>query len=208
MIANLENQRSKLGEEIASLNGEIKSGSGDAAELQCRIDGLEHQLRITETLLADKREKLHTADDQLKQLHDEEVKLKESTEYLRIENKEAAADMHTNVRMRLTDSMYGKFAVGLKDMLPYLPDEVKEKWSFLVDLTERPAEILKCGMYLFCGYIDGAIQFTRSCGGGGSSDSNLPWGRKEDEDDRHFAYRCMVHSAKLMQPKPQMKRRR
>ncbi len=198
MIANLEDQRIKLEDEIASLNEEIKSGSGDAAELLLRIDGLERKLSMTETSLSDKREKLRTADGQLKQLHEEEIRLKDSTEHLRQENREAATDKQTNVRMRLTDSVYGKLAVGLKDMLPYLPDEVKEKWPLLVEIAERPSEILICAMYLFCGYIDGAIQFAQSSGGGGTSDSDLPWGRKEDEDDRHFAYRCMVHASNMM----------
>lgn len=197
MIANLEDQRTKLEEEIASLNEEIRSGSGDAAELLSRIDGLEHKLSMTEALLSDKREKLRTADGQQKQLHEEEVRLKDSTEHLRQENREAAIDKQTNVRVRLTDSVYGKLAVGLKDMLPYLPEEVKEKWPLLVELAERSSEILICAMYLFCGYIDGAIQFSQSCGGGGTSDSDLPWGGKENEDDRHFAYRCMVHAANM-----------
>ena len=39
-------------------------------------------------------------------------------------------------------------------------------------------------MYLFLGYLDGATQFAQSCGGG--SDTSLPWGRKEDDDDRCF----------------------
>ena len=46
--------------------------------------------------------------------------------------------------------------------------------------------ILKCAMYLFLGYLDGATQFAQSCGGGGTS-SDLPWGRNPDEEDRRFA---------------------
>ena len=52
-------------------------------------------------------------------------------------------------------------------------------------------------MYLFLGYFDGASQFAQSCGGGGSS-SDLPWGRNPDEDDRRFAYRCMMQAHKLL----------
>lgn len=46
-------------------------------------------------------------------------------------------------------------------------------------------------MRLFLGYLDGATQFAQSCGGGSAS-SDLPWDRNPDEDDRRFAYRCMM----------------
>lgn len=48
-------------------------------------------------------------------------------------------------------------------------------------------------------YLNGATQFAQSCGGGGSG-SSLPWGRKEDEDDRRFAYRCMMQAHKMLKP--------
>lgn len=54
-------------------------------------------------------------------------------------------------------------------------------------------------MYLFLCYLDGATQFAQSCGGGGG-DTSLPLGRKEDEDDRCFAYRCMMQPHKMLKP--------
>lgn len=69
--------------------------------------------------------------------------------------------------------------------------------EFLTAIAEQPDEILKCAMYLFLGYLDGAAQFSQSCGGG-DSDSSLPWGRKDDEDDRRFAYRCMLQDHKML----------
>ena len=52
-------------------------------------------------------------------------------------------------------------------------------------------------MYLFLGYLDGATQFAQSCGGGGC-DTSLPWGHKEDKDDRRFAYRCIMQAHKML----------
>lgn len=69
----------------------------------------------------------------------------------------------------------------------------------LTAIAEHPNEILKCAMYLFLGYLDGATQFAQSCGGGGG-DTSLPWGRKDDEDDRRFAYRCMMQAHRMMKP--------
>lgn len=59
--------------------------------------------------------------------------------------------------------------------------------------------MVKYAMYLFPGYLDGATQFAQSCRGGGG-DTSLPWGRKEDEDDRRFAYRCMMQAHKMLKP--------
>ncbi len=59
------------------------------------------------------------------------------------------------------------------------------------------SSMVKYAMYLFLGYLDGASQFVQSCEGGGS-DSSFPWGRKEDEDDRRFAYRCMMQAHKML----------
>lgn len=66
-------------------------------------------------------------------------------------------------------------------------------------IAEQPNEILKCAMYLFLGYLDGATQFALSCGGGGG-DTSLPWDRKDDEDNRRFAYRCMMQAHKMLKP--------
>ena len=70
--------------------------------------------------------------------------------------------------------------------------------EFLTAIAEQPNEILKCAMYLFLGYLDGATQFAQSCEGGGGYTS-LPWGRNQDEDDLHFAYRCM-QAHKMLKP--------
>lgn len=71
--------------------------------------------------------------------------------------------------------------------------------EFLMVIAEQSNEILKCAMYLFLGYLDGASQFAQSCGGGGTS-SDLPWGRNPDEEDRRFAYRCMMQAYKMLKP--------
>ena len=91
------------------------------------------------------------------------------------------------------------FVVYIRERLVAMPSEVKADLDgeFLTAIAEQPNEILKCAMYLFLGYLDGATQFAQSRGGGGG-DSSLPWGRKDDEDDRSFAYRCMMQPHKML----------
>ena len=103
--------------------------------------------------------------------------------------------------MRLTDAVFARMVVDVRSLLDAMPSVLKVDidGDFLTAIAEQPNEILKCAMYLFLGYLNGASQFAQSCGGGGG-DSSLPWGRKEDEDDRRFAYRCMMQAHRMMKP--------
>lgn len=106
--------------------------------------------------------------------------------------------------MRLTDAVFGRLVVDVRDLLAtMLPMQKADlDGEFLTAIAEQHNEILKCAMYLFLGYLDGATQFAQSCGGGGTS-SDLPWGRNPDEDDRCFAYRCMMQAHRMMKPSQQ-----
>lgn len=103
--------------------------------------------------------------------------------------------------MRLTDVVFARMAVDVRSMIESMPPEHKAgiDSDFLTAIAERPNEILKCAMYLFLGYLDGAAQLAQSFGSGGTS-SDLPWGRNPDEDDRRFAYRCMIQAHRMMKP--------
>lgn len=201
MISNLEARETDLNSEIAQLEADIESGAGDAADLRRRIADLENQLQITASSLADKRLKLKTADRQLAQLQEEldavnEKRANAQSDYLKFTDKN-----QEQMRMRLTDAVFGRSVVDMRSLLAAMTPEQKADFDgeFLMAMAEKPNEILKCAMYLFVGYLEGASQFAQSCGGGGSS-SDLPWGRNPDEDDRRFAYRCMMQAHKMLKP--------
>ena len=59
-------------------------------------------------------------------------------------------------------------------------------------------------MLLFAEYIDAATSMSESCGGGGGFAPSSGWGRKDDEDDRVFARRCLQMARSMC--KPQIKR--
>ena len=83
--------------------------------------------------------------------------------------------------MRLTDAVFARMVVDVRSMLESVPPEHKADLDgeFLTAIAEQPNEILKCAMYLFLGYLDGATQFAQSCGG---ISSDLPWGRNPNEE--------------------------
>ncbi len=101
--------------------------------------------------------------------------------------------------MRLTDAIFARMVVDVRSMIESMPSEQKADLDgeFLTAIAEQPNEILKYAMYLFLGYLDGATQFSQSCRGS-DGDTSLPWCRKDDEDDRRFAYRCMMQAHKML----------
>ena len=205
MIANLERLEVELNDEIAQLETDIENGAGDVSELRCHIASLELQLESTGQKLADKRDKLKLADRQLTELQDKLDALSRKRDNAQKIFHEFTEKNQEQVRMRLTDAVFARMVVDVRSLLNAMPSEHKADLDgeFLTAIAEQPNEILKCAMYLFLGYLDGAPQFAQSCGGGGSG-SSLPWGRNPDEDDRRFAYRCMMQAHKMLkfsQPK-------
>lgn len=201
MIANLERQEAELNDERARLESDIENGAGDVSELRRRIAELENQLESTGQKLADKRDKLKFADRQLAEFQNELDALSEKRDNAQKNFHEFTEKNQEQVRMRLTDAVFARMVVDVRSLLDAMPWELKADidGDFLTAIAEQPNEILKCAMYLFLGYLDGATQFAQSCGGGGS-DTSLPWGRKNDEDDRRFAYRCMMQAHKMLKP--------
>lgn len=63
--------------------------------------------------------------------------------------------------MRLTDAVFARMVVEVRSLLDAMPSELKARvdGEFLTAIAERPNEILKCAMYLFLGYLDGATQY-------------------------------------------------
>ena len=201
MVRNLETRETELNAQLAQLEADLSSGAGDAADLRRRIADLEDKLRTTTISLADKRLKLKNDDRQLAQLQSELDSVNEKKADAQNQYREFTASNKEQIRMRLTDAIFGKAAIDIGKLLDAMSPEQKEAFDdeFLTALAEKPSELLKCAMYLFVGYVDGAIQFAKGSGGGGGG-SDLPWGRDPKEDDRHFAYRCMMRAHKLMRP--------
>ena len=60
-------------------------------------------------------------------------------------------------------------------------------------------------MLLFVGYIDAATSMSESCGGGGGSAPESGWGKKDDEDNRLYASRCLQMAHSMCKPKPRQR---
>lgn len=67
--------------------------------------------------------------------------------------------------------------------------------------TATVENVAHTAMLLFAGYIDAATSLSESCGGGGGSVPESGWGKKDDEDERAFARRCLLMAHSMYKPK-------
>ena len=67
--------------------------------------------------------------------------------------------------------------------------------------TATVENVARTAMFLFAGYIDAATSLSESCGGGGGSVPESGWGKKDDEDERAFARRCLLMAHSMYKPK-------
>ena len=87
-----------------------------------------------------------------------------------------------------------------------IPNSVKDIFLNEVQIPEENEmatieNISHVAMLLFAGYIDAATSMSESCGGGGGSTPTSDWGKKDDEDERQFARRCLQMAHSMCKPK-------
>lgn len=207
MLRNLEVKEAHLHAEIERLNNSVASSMNESEDFGRLIELMQKRLSEVRGELDDKRAKLAIAERQLQDI-EEQIKDAEVEKAASIEELHKARKAVTEqIRLRITDATFGAALAGIRKVLDIMTPEQRAKFDglFVTALAEHPAEIVKCAMYLFAGYLDGAVQFAQSCGGGGSG-SDLPWGRDPKEDDREFAYRCLMRAHRLLKPAPAVKR--
>lgn len=100
---------------------------------------------------------------QLTELQDELHVVKEKRDSALKNFYEFTEKNQEQIRMRLTDAVFARMVVDVQSMIESMPPEHKANidGDFLTAIAEQPNEILKCAMYLFFGYLDGATQFAQ-----------------------------------------------
>lgn len=91
------------------------------------------------------------------------------------------------------------------DMMLNIYDFLKQECKVPEDNDVAAVEdVVKTAVLLFLGYVDAATTISQSCGGGGSQ-SESGWGKKEDEDDKDWARRCAAMAHRMCTPRPKVK---
>lgn len=88
----------------------------------------------------------------------------------------------------------------------WIPNSVKDIFFNEAQVPEgneiaTVENIAHTAMLLFAGYIDAATSMSESCGGGGGSTPESDWGKKDDEDERAYARRCLQMAHSMYKPK-------
>ena len=91
-----------------------------------------------------------------------------------------------------------------------IPNSVKDIFFNEVEIPEGNdtvtiENVAHVAMLLFVGYIDAATSLSESCGGGGGSAPESGWGKKDDEDERQYARRCLKMAHSICKPKPRQR---
>jgi len=87
-----------------------------------------------------------------------------------------------------------------------IPNSVKDIFLNEVQVpdgndTATIENVAHTAMLLFVGYINAATSMSESCGGGGGSSPESDWGKRDDEDERMFARRCLLMAHSMYKPK-------
>lgn len=201
MTLNLQQRKDELEEEIATVNEELKNGKGNSEELHERIKKLDNDLQKVLDNLADKQAKLEQANEQLDELKSLKDKAKDMTEQYQQQLRLSTSNLTQQVRFRLAEVLLDDLIRDFKMLLPTLSFGAKESLddSLLQNMAERGEDIIKCAIFLYANLVDQATNFAKGHGGGGGG-SDLPWGRKDDEDDRAWARRCLMMAHRMMKP--------
>jgi hypothetical protein len=209
MIGNLNKQKDSLETQLAKVNAELISGEGDKLAIERQKEKLERSLADIEAKLADKTEKLQTADQMLEKLRSEQEDIMNRTAELREEGRASAQNVQLRIKEEVTNAMYEGVVNDFRLRLPQMGDVELQAFdgSMLLDVAEHSNEIVRCATMLFAGYVDMAIQFAQTHGGGGSSPSS-GWGRDPKDDDREWARRCVAMAARMLHPSSGKKIRR
>ena len=89
----------------------------------------------------------------------------------------------------------------------FIPDEALDVFNDEFDYREtaNSRDLTDMAVALFVGMLDAPAVLS---GGGGGGSNDLPWGRREDEDEREWARRCAREAARVIGKKPKTERKR
>ena len=95
--------------------------------------------------------------------------------------------------------------IGSEVKKVWIPNSVKDIFFNEAQIPEDNdtvtiENVAHVAMLLFVGYIDAATSMSESCGGGGGAPES-GWRKKEDEDERAYAGRCIQMAHSMCKPK-------
>ncbi len=212
MIENLNKIKADVIQEIEVLKKQAADGKITQEQLEKEIETRLSKLEDVERKLEDKTEKLHTAEEQLSDIT--RRRLEAEREYHALQraiNKDlptlqdkALRDMSAtgwDIAAEQAQRMEQKISVFREEL-----DEKKQQkldnimvGSIVEDLAQLGNEIISVATALYLGYVQQAVTFAETRGGGGGSPES-GWGRNPEDDDETWRRKCFYMAKVMMKP--------
>ena len=199
MIANLQERKEKVNEEIELIARQFGQEGQDNEQLAKRMQELRKELEGINQKIAERERTVEETNSQIALAKQQLTSLQ--SEHRRAEenwgddiDKEAA---YLKANMNATyQKMLMKTIEPLKPTLSERQKEILQESGF-VELTENSKDVINCALLLALRYVKAATDYAVSHGGGGGG--NLSgWGRDKDDDDERWWMKCIAQSAAMM----------
>lgn len=209
MIANLESKKNRLLEEVEQLKRDRDSGKISAEEAKIRLDRIQKELEEVDEKIADKTQKLHTAELQLAQLQTKTLSAERKFEEVqkKLQKEVPLLSKATDAKHRV--AKYHEFLSSL----PFEQRQVaRQTGDILFDgsiaetIMDNAVQVTSIAAALYLGYLDAATKISQSGSGGGGPGTG--WGKRDDEDDLAFRQRSFFMALHMMRPSQKVQRKR
>lgn len=209
MIANLESKKNRLLEEVEQLKRDRDSGKISAEEAKIRLDRIQKELEEVDEKIADKTQKLHTAELQLAQLQTKTLSAERKFEEVqkKLQKEVPLLSKATDAKHRV--AKYHEFLSSL----PFEQRQVaRQTGDILFDgsiaetIMDNAVQVTSIAAALYLGYLDAATKISQSGSGGGGPGTG--WGKRDDEDDLAFRQRRFFMALHMMRPSQKVQRKR
>ncbi len=218
MLENLTTRKNDIVEEIRQLEEDANNGRVSVDELQRKAQQLHAELEDTEKKIKNKQEKLDRAREQLEMILDQKAEAQHKYDDLqRAINRDKPTlegrvirdfqAMGWQIAVKESKATLEKLddysrSLSQRPMAQYQFNQATEiafVGNILGEMATRGNEIAAVASALYLGFVDNAIEFSQTHGGGGSSPDD-DWGRKPGEDDESFRGRCFGMARLMMRP--------
>ena len=210
MIAKLTVRQEELTKQRDDLIREYNQTDADKSRLDIEIAKKEKELEDVKEKITSRQIQLSATQEELDVLRGEVEKSREQVQEMDVQLGKMSGDYAKQMELRLKSVAMDEMVSTVHDMIthsPYPQVQTALDRTLSKEFALRFNNIVRCAILLSVGLIDQATTFAEGHGGGGGG-SDMPWGRKDDEDERMWLMRCLAQGARMMHPRGSQKKKR
>lgn len=198
MIANLQERKQAIQDEIDEIARQFGQDGCDHAALASRMAALRSELEDVKSKLSLRQQMLEDAERTILAARVRLAALKQEHEEIR---EHLGADFNyktTELQKNLLATYNDMVASSWEPVRPTLSEHQQHLLdeSGFTHLTDNAAGVINCALLLSLNCIRGNTAYAES--NGGSTVNNTGWERDKDEDDEQWWRRCIARSAAMM----------